>query len=64
MRHWPVGVTSLRLVREPIILAVPKCHRLARLRAVPLAVIADEPFIMTHFTVEKGRDFAASKVLE
>jgi DNA-binding transcriptional LysR family regulator len=59
-RHWPVGVTSLTLLREPIILAVAKAHHLARLRAVPLAELADEPFIVTHF--QEGVGFHARVV--
>jgi DNA-binding transcriptional LysR family regulator len=57
VRQWPVGVTSLTLSREPIIVAVPKAHRLARLKAVPIAALADESFIVTHF--QEGVGFHA-----
>jgi DNA-binding transcriptional LysR family regulator len=57
VRQWPVGVTSLTLSRESIIVAVPKSHRLARLKAVPIAALANEPFIVTHF--QEGVGFHA-----
>jgi DNA-binding transcriptional LysR family regulator len=50
-------VTSLTLSREPIIVAVPKAHPLARLKAVPIAALAEESFIVTHF--QEGVGFHA-----
>lgn len=55
--RWPDGVTSLMLWREPIIVALPKGHPLSRRHAVPIAALADESFIATHF--QEGVGFHA-----
>jgi DNA-binding transcriptional LysR family regulator len=57
VRRWPDGVTSLILWREPIIIALPKGHPLSRRRAVPISVLANEPFIATEF--QEGVGFHA-----
>ena len=40
------GIRAEPLFREPLVLAVPPAHRLARKRAVPLSDLAGEPFIL------------------
>jgi DNA-binding transcriptional LysR family regulator len=47
--HLPVNDAGLKLEvvrREPMWLAMPKCHPLARHKLVPLAALADHPFIL------------------
>jgi DNA-binding transcriptional LysR family regulator len=54
VRHWPVGVTSLTLLREPIIVALPIQHPLARKRSVPVSALAAEDLIAMHSTEGVG----------
>lgn len=54
VRHWPVGVTSITLLREPIIVALPTKHRLAQLRSVPISALAEEDLIAMHITEGVG----------
>lgn len=42
----PAALTFKTIVREPLILALPGKHRLARRRTVPMAALAEEPFIV------------------
>lgn len=44
----PVGITTLSLMQEEILLAIPASHPLAAAAAVPLAAFADEVFITPH----------------
>jgi DNA-binding transcriptional LysR family regulator len=39
-------VATLRLVEEPIVIALPDFHPLATKRRLPLVALADEPFVM------------------
>ena len=43
--NLPVGVTTVRIMMEEILLAMPTGHRLARLTRVPLAGLKGETFI-------------------
>jgi DNA-binding transcriptional LysR family regulator len=45
VRPWPVGLTSAPLLSEPIVVAIPGQHALAKRRTVPITCLADEPFI-------------------
>jgi DNA-binding transcriptional LysR family regulator len=45
VRQWPVGLASATLRSEPIVIALPAQHSLAKRRAVPIASLADESFI-------------------
>lgn len=45
VRPWPVGLTSATLLSEPIVVALPAQHPLAKRRTVPISALADEPFI-------------------
>lgn len=49
VRHWPVGLTSLTLLSEPIIIALPTGHPLANRRAIPIEALADESFIAMRY---------------
>lgn len=39
-------VATLRLLEEPLVIALPDFHRLASRRRLPLAALANEPFVM------------------
>jgi DNA-binding transcriptional LysR family regulator len=54
IRHWPDGVASLTLLREPIIAALPTGHRLSRRRVVTLGDLAQDDFIAMHVTEGNG----------
>ncbi len=43
----PPGLSHRTVVREPLCLALPRGHRLAARRSVPVAELAGEPFIAT-----------------
>jgi DNA-binding transcriptional LysR family regulator len=45
VRPWPVGLTSATLLSEPIVVAVPAQHPLAKRRTIPITSLAQEPFI-------------------
>ncbi|ARP98005.1 LysR substrate-binding domain-containing protein [Pseudorhodoplanes sinuspersici] len=49
VKQWPVGLTSLTLLSEPIIVAIPAEHRLAKRRAIPIAELAEESFIAMRY---------------
>lgn len=49
VRQWPAGLTSLTLLSEPIIVAIPAEHRLAKRRAIPIAELAQEAFIAMRY---------------
>ncbi|MBN9081067.1 MAG: hypothetical protein BGP04_22570 [Rhizobiales bacterium 62-17] len=49
VRYWPVGLTSLTLLSEPIIIALPTGHPLASRRAIPIEALADESFIAMRY---------------
>ncbi|WP_163882376.1 LysR family transcriptional regulator [Rhizobium laguerreae] len=42
----PAGIRLRRLPDEPMVIALPTSHRLARRSELPLAALADEPFIL------------------
>jgi DNA-binding transcriptional LysR family regulator len=42
----PGGLRHLRIAREPLVLALPEKHELARARALALARVLDEPLVM------------------
>jgi DNA-binding transcriptional LysR family regulator len=45
---WPATVTVVPLVTEPLDVALPADHPLARLRSVPAARAAAQPWVTTH----------------
>jgi DNA-binding transcriptional LysR family regulator len=45
VKPWPVGLASAAILSEPIVVAVPTTHALAKKRAISIASLADEPFI-------------------
>jgi len=46
VENAPTVFTFKTIVREPLILALPHKHRLGRRRIVPMAALAEEPFIV------------------
>jgi DNA-binding transcriptional LysR family regulator len=45
VRPWPVGLTSATLLSEPIVVALPAQHPLAKRRSIPITSLAEESFI-------------------
>jgi DNA-binding transcriptional LysR family regulator len=45
VKPWPVGLASAEILSEPLVVAVPTTHALAKNRAISIASLADEPFI-------------------
>lgn len=44
--HAPVGLARLAVSQEPLVLAVPAKHPLARIARVPLTQVLDQPLVM------------------
>jgi DNA-binding transcriptional LysR family regulator len=45
VKPWPAGLASAAILSEPIVVAVPAMHALAKKRAISIASLADEAFI-------------------
>ncbi len=54
VHHWPVGVSSITVLREPIIAALPKEHPLARKRQLHIRDLKEEPMVAMQFTEGVG----------
>lgn len=54
VKQWPISLTSLTLLSEPIIVAMPADHRLAKRRAVAISGLADEAFIAMRYNEGVG----------
>lgn len=49
VKQWPIALTSLTLLSEPIIVAIPAEHRLAKRRSIPIDTLANEAFIAMRY---------------
>jgi DNA-binding transcriptional LysR family regulator len=54
VRPWPVGLTSATLLSEPIVVAVPAQHPLAKKRTISITSLAQESFIAMRYTEGVG----------
>jgi DNA-binding transcriptional LysR family regulator len=54
VHHWPVGVSSITVLREPIIAALPNGHHLARKRQLYISALKDEAMVTMQFTEGVG----------
>ena len=52
--QYPVGISGLVVVRQPIIIALPRAHKLAALKSIPAAMLAGERFIAPTNETELG----------
>ncbi|MDA9433721.1 LysR substrate-binding domain-containing protein [Bradyrhizobium sp. CCBAU 51627] len=57
VKSVPTGVGIMSLHREPIILAIPRGHRLARQKDVALSALKSEPFVAVQ--IQEGSGFNA-----
>jgi len=57
VKSVPTGVGIMSLHREPIILAIPRGHRLARQKSVTLSALKSEPFVAVQ--IQEGSGFNA-----
>jgi DNA-binding transcriptional LysR family regulator len=57
VKSLPTGVGIMSLHREPIILAIPRGHRLARRKNVELGALKSEPFVAVQ--IQEGSGFNA-----
>nr|WP_249158002.1 LysR substrate-binding domain-containing protein [Bradyrhizobium jicamae] len=57
VKSVPTGVGIMSLHREPIILAIPRGHRLARQKNVALSALKSEPFVAVQ--IQEGSGFNA-----
>jgi DNA-binding transcriptional LysR family regulator len=46
--QYPLGIVAMTILNEPVIVALRKDHPLAAQSAIPVAALANEPFITTH----------------
>jgi DNA-binding transcriptional LysR family regulator len=53
--QYPLGIVAMTILNEPVIVALRKDHPLAAQSAIPVAALANEPFITTH--VKEGIGF-------
>jgi DNA-binding transcriptional LysR family regulator len=53
-QRYPVGLTGILLHSRPVILAMPRGHRLSRMGTVPIARLERENFITPSLEVELG----------
>ena len=49
VKKWPIGLTSLALLSEPIVVALPAQHPLAKKQTVPIGALAEESFIAMRY---------------
>lgn len=54
VHHWPAGVSSITVLREPIIAALPNGHHLARKRQLYISALKDEAMVTMQFTEGVG----------
>jgi DNA-binding transcriptional LysR family regulator len=47
--RYPVGILALIVARQPVVIALPKDHRLAKFNAVPSKSLVDETFVVATF---------------
>ncbi|MGZ3235559.1 MAG: LysR substrate-binding domain-containing protein [Croceibacterium sp.] len=52
--HYPAGIGSIVLARQPLILALPESHRLASRKIVATKELVGESFIAPSFEMEHG----------
>ena len=52
--RYPVGISGLILTRQPVVIALPRAHKLAALKSIPVAMLADERFIAPSNETELG----------
>ncbi|UPK29092.1 LysR substrate-binding domain-containing protein [Bradyrhizobium sp. 195] len=57
VKSVPTGVGIMSLHREPIILAIPRGHQLARQKSVTLSALKSEPFVAVQ--IQEGSGFNA-----
>lgn len=52
--HYPVGLTGITVFRQPVVMALPEGHRLARRRKLHCADLAEEAFVVPSVEAELG----------
>jgi len=52
--RYPTGVSGVNLARQPVVIALPKDHKLAGAAAIPAASLAEEIFVVATFETDIG----------
>ena len=52
--RYPVGILGLLVMRQPVVIALPRNHKLAALKSIPTTMLADQCFIAPTNETEFG----------
>ena len=52
--RYPTGVTAVIIARQPMVIALPTGHKLARGKAIAAATLAEETFVAAMFETDVG----------
>jgi len=52
--RYPAGISGLVVVRQPVVIALPRAHKLATLKSISAAMLAEERFIAPTNETELG----------
>jgi len=52
--RYPTGIAAVVMARQPVVIALTKDHRLAKLAAIPAASLAEETFVAATFESDIG----------
>src|SRR5262249_12126186 len=52
--RYPAGISAVTIAKQPVVVALPRSHRLARKSTIAATMLAEEPFLAPTFESEIG----------